>query len=757
VALLAAVALVCGVGPAAGAVAVRATLDTRRIGVGETATLELVVTGGGLLGSVGEPELNAPPGLEVVGSGRAQNYSWVNGQAANETVFRYEVGAGAVGRYVIGPIRVRAGNDVAVAPAVVLEVAAARPQGGGSPAVASGTPAVLMADVMPRNPWVGQPMVLRVRLVLRAPLAEDPAYTPPTTPGFWAEAPGRPETYYANLDGQRVLVTEQRSRIYPLAPGRAVIGEGSANLVLSGSDNPLLWSMGRVPRREVTVRSTPVVVNVRTLPPGAPAGFDGAVGNLTVSWSADRSRTPQDVPFAVRLDVRGIGNVPLIHTPAIDSSGAEVFAGTLDDSLGPPGSTGAVRRRFQWNVLAHQPGRLRLDAPALSWFDPAATAYRRADPPPVVIDVGPPAGTAGAGPESFPAPFGADDGHPGARGPAPWAWALAGGLLGGAVALWRSKPPAPDPALDRFAAWRAALTTPGVERAEFWRAAEEAARWLAGDDPATRSLVDGIAAARYGGGGGDPVHVKRELVRQLDRRLGARGGARVPRRPVAVAVTVAAVALAAWFGPRLGNPRAAAEVHAADATARGGDVDQAAARWEALWAGGIHSPALAARLAWAELRGGSLAGAAIWVLRGEGGEPRDPALQWVADRVRESGGLTGDRTPGVPLRSIEWALVALAAAVAAGWLWPRPLPVLVAALVALAAAASQPVTRRLAARSDHGVIAASTPLAGAGVTLEPGEVVRVLDRAGGRVRVSAGRGVEGWVSAPLVILVRPLP
>ena len=57
---------------------------------------------------------------------------------------------------------------------------------------------------------------------------------------------------------------------------------------------------------------------------GPPAGFDGGVGDFSVRWSADRARTTRDVPITVRLDVRGIGNLPLLRTPDLRADDFEV-------------------------------------------------------------------------------------------------------------------------------------------------------------------------------------------------------------------------------------------------------------------------------------------------------------------------------------------------------------------------------------------------------------------------------------------------
>jgi hypothetical protein len=299
----------------------------------------------------------------------------VNGRNSLDIVHRFEIGVDAAGHFGIGPIAVRAGSEIFRSGLLTLDASAAATHlsGGGSSSVTSGPPsstgaAGLIVDVLPPSPWQGQPCVLRVRLVQRASLAEDPQYTPPATPGFWTDKQSQPESYYADERRQRVLVTETRTRLYPLAAGVATIGEAEANLALAtGADDPATWVGGKVPRREVVVRSRPVQVRVRALPAAAPAGFGGAVGNLSVHWLTDRTRTTVDVPITIWLDVRGVGNLPLVRPPALRADDIDVFASTVDDSL-PSGPGDAMgRRRFQWTVLARRPGPLTVPRSRSTW------------------------------------------------------------------------------------------------------------------------------------------------------------------------------------------------------------------------------------------------------------------------------------------------------------------------------------------------------------------------------------------------------
>ena len=214
------------------------------------------------------------------------------------------------------------------------------------------------------------------------------------------------------------------------------------------------------------------------------------------------------------------------------------------------------------------------------------------------------------------------------------------------------------------------------------------------------------------------------------------------------------VGLLSVGGP--GGDRGVMRAQAADRVARSGDLRKARAQWGGLWGEGAHLPGLAARLAWAELRNGSLGPASLWALRGDRGEPRDPALAWVIGKIRETGGFTGFAPARLPVRRIEWSILALILGAGTAWVWPRRGPALAGAALVLAAVVAYPLQGWVGERAARGVVSSGVRLEGTDIELEPGQVVTVLDRSGGRVHASAGRGVSGWVPRSAVEVIGPL-
>ena len=721
-----------------------ARVDRSTITTGENLSLEITARG-----SVnGEPAFDVPAGLEMLGSGRSQNFSWINGRSSAETIFHYELGAARAGRYVLGPFRVSVSGQLVAVPAIEITVMAA-PTSIGLRGAGTG-PATLIADVEPHDPYVGQPVLLRVRLVQRAQLAEDPQYAPPSTPGFWSEAASQPESYYAAEGNARVLVTETRTRLYPLASGTQTVGEAVARLALlqPGSNDPALWLSGRVPRQELVVRSQPVRVHVRPLPPSAPAAFGGAVGVLSASWSCDRARTARDVPATVELDVRGIGNLSLIHAPPLESDDFEVFSGTTEDSLAAPGQAAAGRRTFRWTVLPRREGTLQIPAPAFQWFDPAAQSYRTAALAPLSLEVGPALRAASTSEQTFPSEFFEHPVSPFGTRVQPWAFAIAGLLAGSAIVWWRggARPGVVSERRAEIAARRAALA--GAGGAAFWKLAEETAAGLEAEQALPAALRETIASARYSSELRNPAPVRRDLDQLLAARM-PRGGV-LPRRALAVGILAAALVVGFVGAGRPGPEAAARALREADSAARSGDFARARAGWIAPWKAGSHDAGLAARLAWYEIRAGSVGPAAAWVLAGENHEARESALGWVRERVREAGGLIGEGAGRLPVRRGEWAGLAAACALAAALMWRRRRLAVTLAVLALLSAVAFPLEGAWIRRLDRAVVRTPSAVEGTEIELEPGQVVRIMGRQGDRVKVMAGRGTSGWIPARAV-------
>src|SRR5262249_43246054 len=248
------------------------------------------------------------------------------------------------------------------------------------------------------------------------------------------------------------IVTESALRLYPLAPGPAVITPARGVVMPSGAGLP--DPLGSLVGTPVKINSESLRVGVRPLPPNAPPAFAGGVGAFDVTWSADRSHTTQDQAITARLDVRGVGNLPLLHAPAYAPPDFEVFSATVEVSLADAGVVGRGRRGFVWTLLPKRAGHLRVASPTLAWFDVAASRYVTATPGALelaVCSARPGADLEDA--DGLPSVFRSHPARPGGRAAWPLVALFGGALVALAAECWRRSqrpdPSAPDRARQR--------------------------------------------------------------------------------------------------------------------------------------------------------------------------------------------------------------------------------------------------------------------------------------------------------------------
>ena len=71
-------------------------------------------------------------------------------------------------------------------------------------------------------------------------------------------------------------------------------------------------------RREVEIKSEPVALEVKPLPPNAPPSFSGAIGNFTMTTEAKPKTVQVGDPITVTNTISGRGNFDRVNAPVIE-------------------------------------------------------------------------------------------------------------------------------------------------------------------------------------------------------------------------------------------------------------------------------------------------------------------------------------------------------------------------------------------------------------------------------------------------------
>lgn len=447
----------------------------------------------------------------------------------------------------------------------------------GRPVAIGGQPRVLLRAVAdPRRPYVGQRVVYTVYLYTQIRVASIDADSLPEFAGMWARTIEREaRSEQVEWDGElftRVPLLEKH--VYPLRPGAQTIGPVAARLVVEGIERRGFLRVPVAVPVQVSRESNPVTVDVRPLPPVAPAlaaAFGGAVGELALEAAVAPSVLGVGEGASLSVTVRGNGNLDAMPPPAIRlPAGLELMppeevtpaSGESTDDQPGDGTT----RSWRYVVVPRRPGRWELPPVEVAYFDPGTETYRlaraelgavHAHPPAIAEDV-PGGGNAGDG-------AAADDLLPAdasalpAAMPIAWRrllpWGLAVPVLAALVLLGlRRRAPrrAHPPASDRAPRFDAALAEERPRRAAAaleaaWRRQLEAlfdlpptsppARWpdevrARGADPADAEALAELLAdlhyLRYAPELSTTASLARELVARsghLARRLESNPGA----------------------------------------------------------------------------------------------------------------------------------------------------------------------------------------------------------------------------------------
>src|SRR5205085_10753761 len=136
------------------------------------------------------------------------------------------------------------------------------------------------------------------------------------------------------MNGAEYAVMEIPSALFPTRAGALTIGPATIRCrVARVVQPPDPWSMLAMPDvvpQDVSLSSNPVTITVDPLPPGAPAGFQGAVGDFRMAFHVDGLTARAGEPVAARATIAGTGNVPSVRDPEIHARGAsrEYVVGT---------------------------------------------------------------------------------------------------------------------------------------------------------------------------------------------------------------------------------------------------------------------------------------------------------------------------------------------------------------------------------------------------------------------------------------------
>src|SRR2546423_1836102 len=405
-----------------------AVLTSSDVVVGETVQLQVQVDNAGT--SMKPPSKIDVPGLQIHYTGESTQMTMRNFAISSSITYNYTILPEKSGTYKIPPQSIRVGKDNLQTPMLTLRVAdspraAAGTGSNRAPSVntQAGEDKIAFAELLvpKKTAYVGEmiPVVVRIGFNSRTRVAE---MAPPQVngQGFTVQKLGEGERNLENIDGRSYVVFSYKTAISAARVGNFQIGpvEQKANVLVprrssgvrrkpfdpfNGEDpfsDPFfaLPFGGLMEQHEINIKSEPVSLEVKALPPSTPPTFSGAVGSFSMTAEANPKRVQVGDPITIKAAISGRGNFDRMNAPELsDERGWHKYPPSSnfkqDDDVGISGT-----KTFE---LVVSPNEKLTNVPplAFSYFDPVKEKYvtLHSEAVPLIVEGNAPATPAIAG------------------------------------------------------------------------------------------------------------------------------------------------------------------------------------------------------------------------------------------------------------------------------------------------------------------------------------------------------------------------
>ena len=202
-----------------------------------------------------------------------------------------------------------------------------------------------------------------------------------------------------NYNGENYMVADLKQCIlFPQQSGKLTITSGNYDLtVIQYETVRSLFGMIRRPvEKQIKVKSNSASINILPLPEPRPADFCGAVGNFTASASLVNNNLKTNESGAVRLVIKGTGNVKNIKTPTVTfPTQFDVYDPQVDVKANPSGNSLAGSMTIDYAFVPQYVGKFNIEPITFSVFNLATKKYEQIKVGGYAVNVAKGSGTSG--------------------------------------------------------------------------------------------------------------------------------------------------------------------------------------------------------------------------------------------------------------------------------------------------------------------------------------------------------------------------
>lgn len=358
-------------------------------------------------------------GFEVLnGPSQSSSMQIINGQYSRSLSFTYVLKANKVGNATIQPASIQVDGKRLRSNAVdlrVVEPSQAEKERRNQAAEQEKSMRGQAVDIIKNNiylktnvsktsAYVGEQITASFKLYVNGELnlVGLELQNSPILNGFWSQEIDMGEVQWqreqvngvwfrvANLK-QVVLFPQQSGKLtvdpYEFKTVARLQTAGQSNRRRSMFDD--FFNRGSYKDFEYNLSSNPITVNVKPLPDGAPAGYNGAVGSYEMQAWVDNTKTVTNEPITLKVKVSGKGNLKLFDAPTITlPPDMETFDPKTADNTKVSLNGMSGDKIFEFLVIPRTVGEYKIEPVTFSYFDLTTNTYKTIKSEPFVITVG---------------------------------------------------------------------------------------------------------------------------------------------------------------------------------------------------------------------------------------------------------------------------------------------------------------------------------------------------------------------------------
>lgn len=378
-----------------------ASVSSQQVSVGDQFQLTFTLNGNG--------KGFRPPSLSdfnvLMGPSQSSSVQIINGSFSQTISFTYILQAVNEGTFKIGSAEITGSIGKMLSNPITITVqkgnsrAGSGKQGSGEGSNQDSKNVFLRASADKSSAYLGEPIVITYRLYTRVQIGQPGFDKIPAMNGFWSQdiqLPQNMEFHQENVDGvnyqvaviKKLVVFPQRTGALQIeAMEGEVIARVQAKRQTRSNDpfdqffndpffsNPFFSGTQDI---KVPLRSEMLRIQVKELPPNAPAGFNGAVGKLNMEATLDKKETKTNEPVTLKIKISGKGNIKLIEAPELSfPPDFEAYDPKENTNLTASAAGVSGTKTFEYLLIPRNAGEYKIPVSAFAYFDLDKKQYQQ--------------------------------------------------------------------------------------------------------------------------------------------------------------------------------------------------------------------------------------------------------------------------------------------------------------------------------------------------------------------------------------------